>query len=78
MLWRIPRSQHAIWGFATGAGLPFLYVAYAQRRGPGSVCWTRGTASGCDDYLDPRPWLAIGLVLVVAGLVGQTLRHRRG
>lgn len=54
-------------GALTGAGIPFLVVAYIQRRGPGTVCWHSATGSGCDDYLDPRPWLVIGLVLVVSG-----------
>lgn len=54
-------------GAVTGAGVPFLIVAYVQRKGPGTVCWQHGSASGCDEYLDPRPWLAIGIVLVVAG-----------
>src|SRR5690349_18324900 len=63
-------------GAVTGAGVPFLLVAYMQRRGPGTVCWRNGTASGCGDYLDPRPWLAIGIVLVLAG-VGAFVRARR-
>jgi hypothetical protein len=56
-------------GAVTGAGVPFLLVAYMQRKGPGTVCWGNATAGGCDEYLDPRPWLAIGLVLVVGGIV---------
>ncbi len=54
-------------GLLSGAGIPFLVVAYIQRKGPGTVCWDTGTASGCDEYLDPRPWLAIGVALIVAG-----------
>ena len=55
-------------GAISGAGVPFLVVAYLQRKGPGTVCWKSATASGCDEYLDPRPWLVIGLVLVLAGI----------
>jgi hypothetical protein len=40
------------------------------------VCWRNGTAGGCDEYLDPRPWLAIGIVLVLAG-VCAFVRARR-
>ncbi len=64
-------------GAVTGAGVPFLIVAYLQRKGPGTVCWQRGTASGCDEYLDPRPWLAIGLALVVAGIAAFLLARAR-
>ena len=61
----VPRSAL---GAVTGAGVPFLIVAYVQRKGPGTVCWRTATARGCDEYLDPRPWLALGLVLVLGGI----------
>jgi hypothetical protein len=69
-------------GAITGSGVPFLIVAYVQRKGPGTVCWHTATASGCDEYLDPRPWLAIGLMLTLGGVAaflvaraGRRLRH---
>jgi hypothetical protein len=66
-------------GLITGAGVPFLIVAYVQRKGPGTVCWQTATASGCDEYLDPRPWLAIGLALVLGGIAAFLhARARRG
>ena len=55
-------------GLIAGAGVPFLIVAYVQRKGPGTVCWKTATARGCDEYLDPRPWLVLGLVLVLGGV----------
>jgi hypothetical protein len=63
-------------GAITGAGAPFLLVAYIQRKGPGTVCWRHGTASGCESYLDPRPWLAIGIVLVLGGVVAFVYARR--
>ena len=30
----------------TGAGLPFLYVAYLNRQGPGTACYTDGAGGG--------------------------------
>ena len=51
-------------------------MAYLQRKGPGTVCWHTASASGCDDYLDPRPWLAIGLVLLLGG-IGAFVAARR-
>jgi hypothetical protein len=71
---REPRSS--AWGVATGAGLPLLWVAYHNRHGPGTVCWTRGGAGGCDQYLNPWPWLGVGLLLVVIGVVAQARRRR--
>ena len=76
--WGRAYSATAPLGAITGAGIPLLLVAYVQRKGPGTVCWHTATASGCDDYLDPRPWLAIGLVLVLAGIGAfVAARHAR-
>jgi hypothetical protein len=69
-----PRIRGSAFGLLTGAGAVCLFVAWVQRRGPGTVCRQKDLSSGCDQYLDPRPWLAIGLLLVVAGLVGHTRR----
>jgi hypothetical protein len=71
-----PTSRESAFGLLTGAGLPFLLVAYLNREGPGTTCWHTATASGCDDHLDPLPWLAVGLVLVVGGIVGHVLLTR--
>ena len=32
------------------------------------MTWHTGTASGSEQYLDPRPWLIVGIVLVVVGV----------
>ena len=64
-------------GLIAGAGLVLIFVAYVQRRGPGTVCWQTATASGCDEYLNPWPWLVIGLMLVCAGILAQRSRMRR-
>lgn len=58
-----------------GAGLPFLYVAFLHRGGPGQRCGQTDTGGWCQDLLDPRPWLLIGLALVGLGL-GLFLRVR--
>jgi hypothetical protein len=64
-------------GAIAGSGVPFLIVAYIQRKGPGTVCRHTATASGCDEYLDPRPWLAIGLVLALGGVAAFLLARAR-
>jgi hypothetical protein len=66
-----PAIRHSAFGFATGVGLLFLYVAWVQRAGPGTTCWQSGTASGCDEHLNPLPWLVIGVALFVGGVVGH-------
>jgi amino acid transporter len=68
MRWGRSSVARSSLGAVTGAGIPFLIVAYLERKGPGTVCWKAATATGCDDYLDPRPWLVIGLVLVLGGI----------
>jgi len=64
-------------GILVGVGLLSLYVAYVQRKGPGTVYWHTATASGSDQYLDPRPWLVAGLLLVAVGIVAFLWRQRR-
>ena len=64
-------------GVLVGVGLLSLYVAWVQRRGPGTVTWHTSTASGSEQYLDPRPWLIVGIVLVVVGVAAFLWKERR-
>ena len=64
-------------GTLVGIGFLSLYVAYVQRKGPGTVYWHTSTASGADQYLDPRPWLVAGIVLVAIGVAAFLWRGRR-
>lgn len=64
-------------GVLVGVGLLSLYVAYVQRKGPGTVSWHTATSSGSDQYLDPRPWLIAGILLVVIGVAAFVWRERR-
>jgi hypothetical protein len=72
-----PQIRRSAFGLLTGMGALCLFVAWVQRRGPGEVCWQKGMSSGCDQYLDPRPWLAVGIVLVIAGIAAHAVRARR-
>jgi hypothetical protein len=71
------KLRRGAFGLLSGAGAIALWVAWVQRKGPGIVYWHTATASGSDQYLDPRPWLAAGLVLVLAGVAAQAWRGRR-
>jgi len=70
-------ADRSAFGLLVGMGLLSLYVAYVQRKGPGTVTWHTATASGSQEYLDPRPWLAAGIVLVAAGIAAYIWRGRR-
>jgi len=59
-------------GLLAGPGLVFLFVAYLQRQGPGTTCWHTTTAAGCDQHLNPIPWLLVGLLLIITATVLQT------
>jgi hypothetical protein len=71
-LWRRPGVRRSAFGLLSGAGTLLLYVAWVQRDGPGTTCWHTATASGCDQHLNPLPWLIAGVALVVAGVVAHT------
>ena len=72
----VGRRHISALGFTTGTGLPLLWVAYVQREGPGTTCWHTASAAGCDQHLNPLPWLIAGLVLVLTGLIGQAFANR--
>jgi hypothetical protein len=71
-LWRRSGVRRSAFGLLSGAGALLLYVAWVQRDGPGTTCWHTATASGCDQHLNPLPWLIAGIALIVAGVVAHT------
>jgi hypothetical protein len=75
---RSAAARRSGWGLFTGAGLTLLLVAAENRAGPGTTCYRTVTAAGCDQHLNPIPWLAIGLGLTAGGLAGQWRYVRRG
>ena len=64
------RLHRPAYGLLGGAGIVALVIAWLNRQGPGTVYWHTATASGADQYPDPRPWLVAGVLLVAAGLLG--------
>jgi hypothetical protein len=73
---RRPASWRYAFGLLSGIGALLLVVAWLQRDGPGTTCWHTATSSGCDEHLNPLPWLALGIAFSLAGIVGQVLRAR--
>ena len=55
-----PAIRRSAFGLLTGAGVVLLYVAWLQRAGPG--------------HLNPLPWLLVGAVLFVGGIVAHARR----
>ena len=66
--------RRSAFGLLSGAGALLLYVAWVQRAGPGTTCWQTQTASGCDQHLNPLPWLVAGVVLFVGGVAAHARR----
>ncbi len=57
-------------GLISGAGLPFLYISYLNRNGPGDICKPFGQGGRqCMEEWSPWPWLIIGVVLVASGVI---------
>ena len=69
-----PAIRHSAFGLLTGGGALLLLVAWVQRAGPGTVCWHTGTASGCDQHLNPLPWLLLGIALFIGGIAAHARR----
>src|SRR5207253_2192774 len=66
-----PSIRRSAFGLLFGVGAILLYVAYVQREGPGTTCWHTATASGCDQHLNPIPWLVVGLLLLACSIIGH-------
>jgi hypothetical protein len=69
-----PAIRRSAFGLLSGIGILLLYVAYVQRDGPGTTCWHTATASGCDQHLNPIPWLIIGLACFIGGFIAHARR----
>jgi hypothetical protein len=68
-------SRQSLFGLPAGGGLLSLFAAYVQREGPGTTCWHTATASGCEQHLNPIPWLVVGVVLIACAAIAQSRRN---
>ena len=69
-----PTIRRSAFGLLSGGGVLLLYVAWLQRAGPGTTCWHTATASGCDQHLNPLPWLLVGIAMFISGIVAHARR----
>lgn len=69
-------GTRVIMALVSGLGLVPLWVAWNNRRGPGEECGQTATAQGCSELYDPRPWAAVGVGLVIVGVVLAVMVHR--
>jgi hypothetical protein len=66
------RARESAFGLVTRAGLLSLTIAWLHRRGPAPFAGRMNHGgSGCDQYLNRWRWLAVGVVLVVTGIVAH-------
>jgi hypothetical protein len=68
LLWRVDFGW-AMAGMISGAAFPVLYVGWLNRGGPGSVCTSDALSQSCTDEWSPWPFVVVGVLLLVAGVV---------
>ena len=59
-----------------GASVPLVLVVVGNVGGPGWSCHSSPTGSGCDELLDPRPYLVVALVVFAIGTAIELLLRR--
>lgn len=76
LLVRRHQTGAQLYGLVSGLSVVPLYLAWTNRRGPTSDC-ARGNEDHCPDLSSPWPWLTVGLLLLLAGVVTYLLLRRR-
>jgi hypothetical protein len=77
LLIRRRQATSGLPGLISGLAVPVFYVAYLNRAGPGTVCTTLTGGQECNSEWSPWPWLAVGVILFVAGVAAFIHRQRR-
>lgn len=69
------------WGVAIGGSALPLYFAWFNRHGPGTYCHSIGTpqypGTECGEQWDPRPFLVVGIALLLLPVIGPLWSRRR-
>jgi len=69
VLLRVDGSTRGLPGLLAGVAVPFGWVAYLNREGPGEICHSNLNGSECTQEWSPWPWVAIAVVLVAVSVV---------
>ncbi|MCW2939274.1 MAG: hypothetical protein JWN00_2259, partial [Actinomycetia bacterium] len=70
-------TERGLPGLVSSASLPLFLLTYLNRHGPGTYCTTSGNEC-TEGLLAPWPLLAVGLLLLVAGVaLFRRLRRRQ-
>ena len=70
-------SKVGLPGLISGASLPLFYVAYLNRDGPGTICRSFADGSSeCVEQWSPWPWLVIGALALLGGVLVFVRRNR--
>jgi len=77
LLFTHPRKMVAAPVLLAAAGFGPLILAYFNRPGPGHVCHADADGVSCGDYLNPFPWLALGIALWLTSAILFVLAYRR-
>jgi len=64
-------------GAVAGLGVPLIYVAFLNRRGPGTVCTASHGGQTCGDEWSPWPFLLVGLIPAAAATAYFGIQQRR-
>ncbi|GLW35329.1 hypothetical protein [Actinoplanes regularis] len=70
-------STPTLSGLLSGAGLPFLFMAYLNRSGPGTSCTETSTGQECTELYNPWFPLTIAVALMAGGVAIYLVLQRR-
>ncbi|WP_328746778.1 hypothetical protein OHT57_14410 [Streptomyces sp. NBC_00285] len=70
--------RNAVVGAVSGVALPVFYLAYLNRGGPGDVCHAVSGGQTCTEEYTPVPFLVVGALLLVVGVVIHLMAGRGG
>jgi hypothetical protein len=69
--------KNCLFGLLSGFGLPLLYMAFINRNGPGTECYTSGGVYTCTGESSPWPWFVLGLSMILVGFAASITFSKR-
>jgi hypothetical protein len=73
------RAREAWLGIISGPSMLVFWIAYRNRDGPGEVCiaHTGPACTGSEQQWSPWPFVVVGVIMVVGGVVGFVFTRRQ-